>query len=130
MKHKVLIGVLTATLATTLLGLARAETVFVTLEKDNALAVVDPAAGTLVKTVPIGQRPRGIALSPDNKQLYIATSDENTIKIVDANSFKILGKLPSGEDPETFALNPAGDKLYVSNEDDSLVTVIDIAKKK
>lgn len=100
---------------------AQAETVFVTLEKDNALAVVDPIEGKLIKTVSVGQRPRGIFVSPDNKFLYIATSDENTIKIIDATTFKELGKLPSGKDPETFALNPAGDRLYVSNEDDSLV---------
>ncbi len=40
------------------------ETVYVTLEKDNAIAVavVDPIEGRLLKTVPIGQRPRGIVL--------------------------------------------------------------------
>ena len=117
-------------LALSLISTAHAENVFVTLEKDNALAIVDPIEGKLLKTVLVGQRPRGIALSPDNKHLYIATSDDNTIKVFDANSFKELGKLPSGKDPETFALNPAGDKMYVSNEDDSLVTVIDIKNKK
>ena len=45
----------------------QAETVFVTLEKDNAIAVVDPAEGKLLKTVPVGQRPRGIAISQDGK---------------------------------------------------------------
>ena len=51
-----------------------------TLEKDNALAVVDPVKGELIKTINIGQRPRGIAISPDNKHLYVATSDDNTVK--------------------------------------------------
>ena len=119
------------TLLTTLLWLSfidfvSAETVLVTLEKDNALAIVDPIAGKLINTVNVGQRPRGIAISPDHNTLYIATSDDNTIQIVDANSLKVLGQLPSGDDPETFALNPVGDRLYVSNEDDSQVTVIDI----
>jgi YVTN family beta-propeller protein len=54
-------------LSLVLAGATQAETVFVTLEKDNALAVVDPVAGKLIKTVPVGQRPRGIAISPDNK---------------------------------------------------------------
>ena len=49
------------------LGNVSAESVFVTLENDNALAVVDPIAGKLIKTIPIGQRPRGIAISPDYK---------------------------------------------------------------
>ncbi len=107
-----------------------AETVYVTLEKDNALAVVDPVAGKLLKTVAIGQRPRGIVLSKDRQQLYIATSDDDIIQIIDTQTLKPVGYLPSGEDPETFAINPAGDRLYVSNEDDSLVTVIDIKQAK
>ncbi len=108
----------------------QAETVFVTLEKDNALAVVDPIAGKLVKTIEIGQRPRGITLSPDNKFLYVATSDDDTVKVMDTETMTETGQLPSGEDPETFALNPVGDRLYVSNEDDNLVTVIDTVNKK
>jgi YVTN family beta-propeller protein len=111
-------------------GVAHAESVFITLEKDNALAIVNPVDGTLIKTVPIGKRPRGIAFSSDFKQLYVATSDDNTIKVFDAQTLKETGRLPSGKDPETFALSPTGDKMYVSNEDDSLVTVIDLAKKK
>jgi sugar lactone lactonase YvrE len=59
---------------------AQAETLFVTLEKDNALALVDPIEGKLIKTVEIGQRPRGIVISPDYKVLYIAVSDDNTVK--------------------------------------------------
>jgi len=109
---------------------ANAETVYVTLEKDNALAVVDPIAGKLIKTVPVGQRPRGIALSKDQKYLYVAASDDDTIKIVDTQALVVTGTLPSGEDPETFALNPDGNRMYVSNEDDNEVTVIDIPKAK
>jgi len=120
-------------LAVTLFFLAQAvfaETVFVTLEKDNALAVVDPVAGKLIKTIPLGQRPRGIVLSKDQQQLYIATSDDDTIQVMDIKSLKAVATLPSGEDPETFAMNPSGDQLYVSNEDDSQVTVIDIKQAK
>src|SRR5512137_1042869 len=80
-----------------------AETVFITLEKDNAIAVVDPVEGVLSKTVEVGRRPRGIALSPDNKVIYVAVSDDNVIKMLDAESLQELGTLPSGDDPETFA---------------------------
>ncbi len=106
------------------------ETVYVTLEKDNALAVIDPVAGKLLKTVAIGQRPRGIVLSKDQQHLYIATSDDDTIQVIDIKTLKPIGTLPSGEDPETFAINPGGEQLYVSNEDDSLVTVVDIKAAK
>jgi len=106
------------------------ETLYITLEKDNALAVVDPIAGKLLKTITIGQRPRGIVLSKDQQKLYIATSDDDTIQVIDIKTLKVVATLPSGEDPETFAMNPSGDQLYVSNEDDSLITVIDIKNSK
>ncbi|MGD0960937.1 MAG: hypothetical protein ABSB19_14120, partial [Methylomonas sp.] len=75
----------------------RAETVFITLEKDNALAVLDGLEGKLLKTVNIGVQPRGIVISPDAKVLYIAASGENTIKIIDTDTLKETGRLPSGE---------------------------------
>lgn len=111
-------------------GLVSSETIYITLEKDNALAIVDPIAGKLLRTVAIGQRPRGIVLSKNGQQLYVASSDDDTIQIIDIDTLKQVGTLPSGEDPETFAMTPSGDQLYVSNEDDSLITVIDINQAK
>ncbi|MEO1904254.1 MAG: beta-propeller fold lactonase family protein, partial [Methylococcales bacterium] len=107
-----------------------AETIYITLEKDNALAVVDPDLGELVATIPIGQRPRGIALSHDQSQLYVATSDDHVIQIIDVKTLAPVGVLPSGDDPETFALHTAADILFVSNEDDSLVSVVDVNKQQ
>jgi PQQ-dependent catabolism-associated beta-propeller protein len=109
---------------------ASADTVFVTLEKDNALAIVDGKAGKLIKTIELGQRPRGIMLSADGSKLYVAASDDDTIQIIDSTSYMVVGELPSGEDPETFDLSPDGTRLYVSNEDDDLVTVIDTVSQK
>lgn len=109
---------------------AWAETIYVTLEKDNALAVVSGPEGNLIKTVKIGKRPRGISLSRDGNSLYVAVSDEDAIKIIDTSSLKIVGTLPSGEDPETFAIDPEGQFLFASNEDDNQVTVIDLKAKK
>ena len=114
MKNKIMRNKLLALALLSISATIQAETVFVSLEKDNALALVDPVEGKLLKTVPIGQRPRGLALSTDNKFLFVATSDDNTIRMLDAETLKELAKLPSGKDPETFALSPNGDKLYVS----------------
>ena len=57
-KKFLIIGILTVLTKTTY-----AETIFVSLEKDNAVAVVNPISGTLIKTIPVGNRPRGISLN-------------------------------------------------------------------
>ena len=50
---------------------ALAYTAYVTNERDNTVSVVDLDKMETVKTIPVGQRPRGIVISPDGKFLYI-----------------------------------------------------------
>ena len=99
---------------------------FVTNEKSNSVSVIDSRTGQVETTLEIGDRPRGIGLSPDHKTLYVALSEENSIAMVDVASLKTIGKLNAGEDPETFAVHPNGN-LYLSNEDDAKATVVNPA---
>ncbi|MFN3652852.1 MAG: beta-propeller fold lactonase family protein [Armatimonadota bacterium] len=51
----------------------------------------------------VGARPRGIALSPDRKQLWVANELESTVALLDAATLKLIRKIPLGaperEDP-------------------------------
>ena len=80
----------------------------------------------MVKTVKVGQRPRGVILSKDAKWLLICASDDNNVQVFDARTMEFVKNLPSGPDPELFVLHPSGNPLYIANEDDNLVTVVDI----
>src|SRR5918911_2036615 len=92
---------LTATAALILVtGAAQARELFVTNEKGNTVTVVDGDTLKVTATVPVGNRPRGIVISPDGKWLYICVSDDDTIKIMDSATREIVGELPSGHDPE------------------------------
>jgi len=109
-----------------MISIAAADTIHVSNEKDNTITVVDGTSLEPVKTIPVGQRPRGIALSKDDKSLYICASDSDHIEVLDLSAEKVVRTLPSGADPEYFALDPTGKLLYVANEDDNLVTLVDI----
>jgi PQQ-dependent catabolism-associated beta-propeller protein len=109
------------------LGAAQARTVFVSNEKGNTITVVDGDSLEVVREVAVGERPRGIALSPDARFLYICASEDDTVQIMDTETFEIVGQLPSGPDPEVIVVSPDGTKIYAANEDDNLVTVIDVA---
>ena len=66
-------GMIGRGLAIALFGAARiaaADTIYVSNEKDNTITIVDGATLAPVKTIPVGQRPRGIVLSKDAKSLY------------------------------------------------------------
>src|SRR5918994_3149538 len=104
-----------------------AREIFVSNEKGNSISIVDGDSLEVIETVPGGNRPRGIVLSPDGKHLYICASDDDTIEIMDTATREIVGKLPSGPDPELMDISPDGALMYVANEDDNMVTVVDIA---
>ncbi len=64
-------------------GRLRAYTVYVSNEKGNSLTVIDSATLQVQETVPVGQRPRGIMLTKDGKQLLICASDDDTVQMLD-----------------------------------------------
>ena len=66
--------------------------IFVTNEKGNTITVIDSKTNKVENTIDIGKRPRGIGLSPDAGELYVAVSDEDVIKVVDPHALKILRK--------------------------------------
>src|SRR6187402_935570 len=111
------LSVLAAAAATVFMsGPARAYMVYVSNEKDNTVSVVDSTKMEVVKTINVGQRPRGITISHDGKLIYLCASDDDSIEVIDTASLQIVDTLPSGPDPELFVLSPDGKRLYVANE--------------
>ena len=72
---------------------ASAYTVFVTNEKDNTVSIIDSAKLEVVKTVKVGQRPRGVTLSKDHRWLLICASDDNSVQVYDARTMEFVKSL-------------------------------------
>src|SRR6478609_416383 len=97
-----------------------AVTIFVSNEKDSTVTVIDGDTLEVKKTIKTARRPRGIILSPDSKELFVAAGDGDIMDVIDTS------KLETGPDPELMAVDPKGEVIYIANEDDSLVTIMDI----
>ena len=104
--------------------------IYVSNEKDNTVSVIDSDKLEVTNTVKVGQRPRGLAISKDQKYLYICASNDDRIDVMDLNTHQLVDILPSGPDPELMVLSPDGNLLYIANEDDNIVTVLNIQSKK
>ena len=96
--------------------------IFITNEKSNTVSVINGETLEVESEIAIGERPRGIGISPDGTEVYVAVSEENLIAIFDPRTLEVLRKFKSGSDPETFAVHPNGN-IYISNEDDAKATV-------
>ena len=79
-----------------LAGPAAANKVFVTNERGNSVTVLDSESWEVIATFPAGNRPRGITISPDGKELYVCASDDDTVRVFDPETYKELHTLPSG----------------------------------
>ncbi len=62
-----------------------------------------------------GVIPFGLALSPDEKRLYVAESGINAIAVVNVSDLKVLGHIPTGWFPSKIEVSLDGKKLIIAN---------------
>ncbi len=117
--------------------------VYVTNESSGDLSIIDGARNTLLQTVPLGKRPRGVRVSEDGRTLFIALSgsplsppgtDESKlppadksadgIGVFDVATRRLTSVLRGISDPEQLAVGPAG-RLYVASEDTGTAVIVD-----
>jgi YVTN family beta-propeller protein len=141
--------ILVCTAVTTRCGGTAGYRVYVTNEQSGDLTVIDPADHSVVATVPLGKRPRGIRRSPDAGTLYIALSgspiappgvDESSlpppdrsadgIGVFDTKSLALRTILRGPSDPEQTAVSRDGKLLYIANEDTGEASVLEVATGK
>jgi PQQ-dependent catabolism-associated beta-propeller protein len=115
---------------------AQADRLFVTNERDGTLQVIDTQTDRVTATVKIGNRPRGMAVAPDGKRLYVAVSwwrdnkhprsGRERIVALDPATLKTVRDYPAGTDPECVAVALNGQRLYLSNEDAGTASIVDV----
>ena len=116
----------------------RATLVLVTNEESRDVSVIDLSTRTVLATVPVQYRPRGVQVSPDGRWAYVATSDDtpdhasdaDAIVSIDLRDGSIVSRHRAGSDPEQFAITPDGVLLVASNEDAGTATITDLISGK
>jgi YVTN family beta-propeller protein len=76
-------------------------TAIITLGRANHVAFVDTATRKIEDYVLVGSRPWGIALSPDEKTLYVANGLSDDLSIVDMANHKAIRAIPVGRVPHS-----------------------------
>jgi YVTN family beta-propeller protein len=95
---------------------------------DNTVTVINPVTRKKVKTVPVGEFPLFVAVSPDGKTVYVTDGETEDVTLIDTATNTKLGSIPVGGRPFNLAFAPNGKFAYVS-VGDTLVT-IDTASEK
>ncbi|MBE9539299.1 MAG: beta-propeller fold lactonase family protein [Proteobacteria bacterium] len=127
------------------------ELAYISNEDSGTISVLDLESLTIVDTIAVGRRPRGIRATRDGKYIFVALSgspkcppsmsdadchaqttdkSQDGIAMVDARSRQKVRVFPGGSDPEQFDLSRDEKYLFISNEDAGVASVVDIASAK
>ena len=109
------VGVLLAGAAAASAQTGREARLLVLLRDASALAVVDPAAGTVLGQVPTVQGPHEVTASPDGKLAFVASPSDG-ISVIDLETLTELRRLDLGTGSEPHDVRFAGGKLYFTVE--------------
>ena len=101
-------------------GAAAAQTaseprLLVLLRDASALAVVDPAEGTVLGQVPTVGNPHEVAATPDGRTAFVASPSEG-ISVIDLESMTEVRRLDAGAGSVPHDVRFAGGKLYFTIE--------------
>ena len=99
--------------------------VFVSNGTNDNVSVIDIVHDTIAAEIPLklhqavkqfrGVIPFGLAMSPDQKRLYVAEAGVNAIGVIDVPTLKVVGHIPAGWFPSKLEVTPDGKTLVVSN---------------
>jgi len=107
------------------LAVSRSGLIYAGSEDASAVVILDPQERKAVDTIPVGDEPEGVALSPDERFLYVALEGENKVAVVDVTGRRVIARVPVGGRPRSIAFSPDGARAYVTDELQGAVTEMD-----
>lgn len=92
------------------------------------------ASNRVIATIGVGDTPAGLAVTPDNKFVYVANNNNDgilngdSVSVLDAATNKLIATIndASFDEPYTVTINKEGTKAYVTNSAGSAITIIAI----
>jgi YVTN family beta-propeller protein len=93
--------------------------VYVSNTRSGTVSVIDAGTNTVVATIPAGDNPYGMAVSPDGGRLYVANDNlaAGTVTVLDAATGATIATIPTGNGNSTLSVtvSPDGKKVYAVN---------------
>jgi YVTN family beta-propeller protein len=87
-------------------------------------------------TIPVGDNPNEILITPDGKYLYVCNANDNSVSVIETKTRKVIETLdaalfpdsPSGSTTNSLAYDNAQKILYIANADNNCLAVFNVAK--
>ena len=94
----------------------------------NDVSVIDPRSMTVVATIPVSMRPRGLALDENAHRLYVANSESDSVSVINTDNYQVVATIPLSMMLTALAANENTGRVYVANASTDSVYVIEGAR--
>lgn len=91
--------------------------------------MIDTASNTVINSIPVGDHPGGMAITPNGATVYVTNNGDDTVSAIDTASATVSATIPVGSVPLNIAVNSSGTTAYVTNANDGTVWAIDTRQK-
>jgi len=102
--------------------------VWVGLNAEGAIDVIDTAAGKTVEKIKLGERPYRVKFSPDGKQVFATMPNTKEIIVIDAATRKEVKRIKLESAPLGITFSKDGKLAFVSAVQNDFVLKIDLEK--
>jgi predicted alpha-1,2-mannosidase len=102
-------------------------TAYVSNFSDATLTPVDTRTNTAGPTIPVGSGPDGVVVTPDNREVYVASNNANSVTVVSTVDNNVVATVPVGSIAADVDVTKDGRTVWVSNFGDGTVQPIDTA---
>ena len=94
------------------------------------IGLLSPAAHAdtvLAPSIPVGNTPFGVAITPNGQYAYITNWGSGTVTVIETATNTVADTITVGARPEGLVIAPDGKHVYVNDNGDGSVSVIDTA---
>ncbi|MFM2352664.1 MAG: hypothetical protein RLZZ608_70 [Actinomycetota bacterium] len=87
-----------------------------------------PALATsVITTIPVGDFPGSVAITPDGANAYVVNGSSNTVSVISTATNTVTATIPVGDSPSGIAITPDGTTAYIPNAFSNTVSVVTTA---
>jgi YVTN family beta-propeller protein len=114
-----------------IIGLSlNAQTAYITNYGANTVSVINLATNIVTTTIPVGNQPYGVSVSPDGEKVYVVNGNggsSGSVSIINTATNNVTATITVGTSGNCPAISPDGSKVYVTNWNSSSVSAINTA---
>ena len=106
------------------------EYAWVTNGGGNSVTVFNLVNMQTAATIPVGEDPTELAVSPTRNEVYVVNSGSASVSVIDAVTNRVAATIPVYREPSSVSVDSLGQRAYVANAGSNNVSVLDLGQRR